>query len=37
MQRIWTDMQVNVAGGLKYWLPFDERIALKNQIISVKW
>jgi hypothetical protein len=37
MQRLWTAGQVNVAWGLKFWLPFDERITLQNQSISQKW
>jgi hypothetical protein len=36
MQRIWTAGQVNVAWGLKFWQPFDEKITLKNQSISIK-
>jgi hypothetical protein len=35
MQRIWTAEQVSVAWGLKFWLPFDERITLKNQSFSI--
>jgi hypothetical protein len=36
MQRIKTAGLVNVAWGLIFWLPFNERIVLKNQGISLK-
>jgi len=35
MQRILTAGQINVAWGLIFWLPFDERITLKIKVFPI--